>query len=196
MCKRVKTDPKYKDQMVQTETDTLHSVAASDEFSFVSAPSQAVNKSAKTNGKPGKHLNSRGTKQPVPKPRRRVNSRRMPLPEVDDVFESVEIDGKTNEQKPTECFFLSVATPEVLKETENLSRTPPFQCQKNFIPKNELSLLLPLSPELIKSKHENLSTPQRNQFSLLDVISKWLNGQKNEPLKVENNPSYKGKDAI
>jgi len=200
-CNCAKTEPKYKDQIIQTDSEHLHSVTAH-EFSFVQ-----VQQDTENNSKTKQHSNSENilkrygnsenasktngnTETPVPKPRRmRLNRRRKPLPEVDDVFENVEINQKTNEEDSSECFFLSVMKPEeVMIQTEKLSQTPPYQCQKNYIPKNELSLLLKIAPDQLKNTERKLSSPPK-ESALLDVLSKWLLGPEKELTKGANIPS-------
>ena len=125
-----------------------------------------------------------------------MNHRRKPLPEVDDVFESVEINDKTDPKESSECFFLSVLKPEeVLIKTENLSQSPPYQCQKNYIPKNELSLLLKIPPDQINHKEENTTEPP-NQSTMLHVLSKWLLGPKKEPVRDPKTQSSKGENMV
>ena len=155
----------FTNETVQTDIDSAFSVT-DEEFTYVQAPARP---SWKTE-----------TPRPVPLPRKRSK-----IPQVTDVFENIEVEDQNGHKEATECFFLSVLKPEALKQNEPTEKALPLECQKNYIPKNELSLLLTLSDDGMKRKKEK-NIKEFPKPSFLDILSHWLLGE-----KMDNKPEKK-----
>ena len=146
-------------------------IAALDKHFDVYSESNHIRSEAKWNGvKQAVEKHNKLSFKPVPLPRKRkpkdVNANH--LDQLSTVFENVELNKKDQNDKdcPAECFFLSVLKPEEALSNSEKKPISALRCERNYIPKNELSLLLSLI--------DQNETAKLYQNSLLEVIKCWL----------------------